>query len=290
MATESLPWKAALPTLADFKSSIPFMWHEKLQILLPKPSRNLLEKQQTRFKHDWGLVAAAFPEIPRDEFSYTWFIINTRTFYYVTPEMESYSPDDRLALLPIADLFNHADTGCRVSFSSDGFDITADRDYRAGEEIFISYGSHSNDFLLAEYGFILMENQWDKVSLDDVILPKLNETQKAQLEERGLLSSFMLDFNGLECHNTQMAARILSCTQEQWLMSVQVGGDDLNPCQQEADIILLQLLDELLSMSKKALEDITRLRVGEVAQRGMLELRWKQIQTTVTKSIERLKT
>ena len=72
-------------------------------------------------------------------------IINTRTFYYVTAQMEAYPPDDRLALLPVADLFNHAAGGCQVSFTPDGcFSVCADRVYRAGEEVYVSYGEHSN--------------------------------------------------------------------------------------------------------------------------------------------------
>ncbi|CAI4214496.1 unnamed protein product [Parascedosporium putredinis] len=44
-------------------------------------------------------------------------------------------------------------------------------EYGAGEEVYICYGRHSGDFLLAEYGFSPDENAWDEVSLDEVVEP-----------------------------------------------------------------------------------------------------------------------
>lgn len=68
-----------------------------------------------------------------------------------------------MALNPFADCFNHADEGCKVEYGPIGFKISSDRVYEKDEEIYISYGSHSNDFLLVEYRFILLENKWDEL-------------------------------------------------------------------------------------------------------------------------------
>jgi hypothetical protein len=53
----------------------------------------------------------------------------------------------------------------------------------AGSEIYVSYGTHSNDFLIIEYGFILNTNKHDYTTLDHLILPLLSEEQEETLKE-----------------------------------------------------------------------------------------------------------
>ncbi|KAK4095707.1 SET domain-containing protein [Parathielavia hyrcaniae] len=284
------PWKAVLPTLSDFEVTMPFMWHHELQDLLPQPAKDIVRRQQAKFSRDWQSVSKAFPAMHRDEYLYAWFVINTRTFYYVTAQMEAYPPDDRLALLPVADLFNHAAGGCRVSFTPSGrFSVCTDRAYRAGEEVYISYGEHSNDFLLAEYGFVLEENRWDQISLQDLLLPKLDMTQRAQLESRDCLGSFTLSADNLGCRKTQVALRLLCCTQEEWQWFVDIEEDHGPTCQRKVDVLLMQLLQDLSGGAKKMLEDIGEMSIGRSVQRELLAGRWKQIQTMVTQAIDRLK-
>ncbi|KAK5652776.1 hypothetical protein OQA88_9632 [Cercophora sp. LCS_1] len=125
-------WREIIPSLSTFKASLPFFWSEQLQQLLPEPAKG---------------------------FERSWFVVSTRTFYYITPETEKYPPEDRIALVPVADMLNHAESGCEVLITTDGFTITSDRAYRPGQEVKISYGGHPNDFLLAEYGFVLSEKK-----------------------------------------------------------------------------------------------------------------------------------
>jgi len=281
-------WRNTLPTLADFNVGLPFMWHKRLQELLPKPARELLEKQQDSFYRDWSNVVKGFPDLSREEYLHSWFIINTRTFYYVTRQMEKYPPIDRLALVPVADLFNHADDGCEVMFTPDGFVISTDRGYRAGQEVFISYGTHTNDFLLVEYGFLPAENRWDKICLDHVILPKLSTTHKEQLRSRGLLCPFMLDCNTLGCKKTQAAVRLLcSCSRGEWQEFLDTEGCGEH-CRENMDMLLRSLLAEYLAEVRKAAQEAENLQVGEDVQRKLIIQRWKQIDTTVTRAINRL--
>lgn len=51
----------------------------------------------------------------------------------------------------------------------------------------MSYGGHSNDFLLIHYGFTLECNELDFVFLDDLLLNLLDETQKGILKTHGFL-------------------------------------------------------------------------------------------------------
>ena len=182
------------------KACMPLAWEDQLQGLLPTPAREIVGKQKGRFSNDWEQFSEAFPGHSRDDFLYSWLLINSRTFYHEGDGSEAYPAHDRLALLPLADFFNHADSGCKVTYDAESYTITTDREYKSGEEIYISYGEHTNDFLLAEYGFIpnVEDNKWDKIELDefsrnllgDGIEQKLDSAAKAGTgrdSERGLL-------------------------------------------------------------------------------------------------------
>jgi hypothetical protein len=281
-------WNAVLPTLAEFEASMPFMWPEELQSLLPKPAKGILKKLQAKFEREWDIVAKSFPDIHLEEYLRSWLIVNTRTFYYETPKMERYLYDDRLALLPVVDLLNHADSGgCQVSFSPERFIVTTERVYSAGEELHICYGRHSNDFLLAEYGFVLEKNRWDAVCLDEVILPRLNKSQKAELEDTGYLGMYMLDSETAGCHRTQVVLRLLCCTPKQWRSFVD-AEDDEDSSQRKANALLTQLLERFLETICTTLGCVSKLNVGQSAQRELLTQRWKQIRAMVMLTITRL--
>lgn len=136
--------------------------------------QNLVEGQGQRLRKAWDDVVSAIPNIDWRSFSYHWLILNTRSFYWVAPDQEP--PEDRndaMALLPFADYFNHSDVEvssfflcelyvscvkwlmlcgikCDVKFDEDGYTLSATDDYEVGDEVYMSYGSHSNDTLLAE--------------------------------------------------------------------------------------------------------------------------------------------
>ncbi|KAH6623712.1 hypothetical protein F5144DRAFT_623597 [Chaetomium tenue] len=264
-------WKDSLPMLGDFTTGFPFMWHRQLQELLPKPARELLKNQQDSFHRDWNKVAKGFPDLRRDIYLHSWFVVNTRSFYYATPQTEKYPPVDRLAIVPIADFFNHADTGCEVTFDEDGFVVSADREYHGGQEIYISYCAHTNDFLLAEYGFLPAANRWDKVCVDE-----------------GLLGPFMLDSETLGCKKTQAAVRLLCCgSRGQWKESLE-GEDCGEHWRGETNTLLRSLLADYSAMVGKAVQNVGELQVGQAAQRELLAQRWRQMDTIVTQAISHL--
>jgi hypothetical protein len=212
-------------------------------------------------------------------------LVNTRSFYYTTPSMERLSHDDRLAILPVADLFNHADVGCTSTLSSEGYTFTADREYHTGEEVYTCYGTHSNDFLLAEYGFVPTENRWDEVCLDDVILQVLNEEQKEVLKDRGFLGKYMLDLEAGGCFRTQVALRMLCCTRVEWERFVDSETDRESS---RARNLLKQLLETFVKMIHQSQRDIGNLKIGQMYQRELLAKRWRQIETKVAQTIRNL--
>ncbi|KAL5088311.1 hypothetical protein Trisim1_006762 [Trichoderma cf. simile WF8] len=280
------PWKAVLPKMTDFEAGIPMLWPRELSDLLPLESRDNLRKREEEFQSGWSVFRDAFPEVPYEEYTYAWMIVNTRTFYNETPETLKYPWEDRLALIPVADLFNHSDNGCKVYYSPDAYHIVADRVYKKGEELFISYSRHSNDYNLLEYGFIPDENPSDDVYIDDVVFPKLSKSHKAELKKRDLLGEYPLGSSTEEFRRTQGVLRLLCCTTKQFHEFLD-GKEKGQLVQDRVDEYLVGLLEELLSdVVVKRLQQIEELKVGREDQRALLAKRWMQIEGLVRKKIE----
>lgn len=280
-----------MPTKADIEESIPFMWHPSLQALLPPEASSLLEKQKKKISVDWGVISRAFPTMSYDLYLYNWFLVNTRTFYFTSPKIKSKKPlsfDDCAALIPLADMFNHADAGCEVTFSTSGYSICADRQIQKGEEVYISYGNHSNDLLLAEYGFILSENKWDDLSLDTMILPLFSEEQKEELKDAGYLGKYSLN-NEAVCYRTQTALKLLCMPTNRWRRFVANGSEDEDKYQLEVDKFLLGAFETFLDTVDEKLNQIELLEFGLGSQKDILTRRWKQIHLLVAAAIARMR-
>lgn len=303
-------WDAVVPTWEDIQLSMPLTWPTALQSLLPTAAAKLLHEQRNKFEKDWTLVSSAFPfatrggvepSCSRDEYLCAWMLVNTRTFYFVTPQTKKLPKADHMVLQPVADLFNHTDKdGCDVSYDhATSYSFVTIRPYEKGDEVHIGYGNHSNDFLLVEYGFVLDQNAWDEISLDDVILPELSEAQKEDLEDVGFLGRYVLD-KDTACHRTQVALRLLltdmrhGLSIDEWHRFVN-GLDDGEKSQRRANGVLVALLEEYESEVSDRLKELKDLKpeADSVAfhenRRDLLANRWEQIRHLVQGSIRRLK-
>ena len=101
----------------------------------------------------WGLAA----------FEFAWGTIQARAFGRRLPWT---------ALVPFADLLNHGNVATKYHFEPPpcGEAIfrlfpSGGNAYRAGAEVFNSYGRRPNDNLLLEYGFAMLDNEHDGVDL-----------------------------------------------------------------------------------------------------------------------------
>ncbi|KAK4102155.1 SET domain-containing protein [Parathielavia hyrcaniae] len=289
------PWNAVVPSRESISSSLPLAWDTRLHPYLPKPAQALLRAQQSKFARDWAAVQQSSLDttITRQDFQHAWLLVNTRTFYHETARTARLPKDDRMVLQPVADLFNHAaDDGCEVAFSPASFTITADRAYTAGDEVCICYGSHPNDFLLAEYGFVLSRNRWDEACLDDAVVPELSPAQRGLLEARGFLGGYVLDA-GTVCYRTQVALRLLCCASSsssvrEWEALVDEGEDGGEGLQGEVDGLLVNILKKYRGVVQATITELETLEVGEAGQREMLRTRWHQIGVLIDRTIERL--
>ncbi|THC98029.1 hypothetical protein EYZ11_002455 [Aspergillus tanneri] len=234
-------WRKTWPSRQDFENTMPILWpsllrdpiskaksHSSPRTLLP-PSisgswnsiqkgkreyeyesrhQNLLARQEKRLRDAWDTVVAVFPDISWEAFSYHWLIVNTRSFFFLMPGQEP--PEDRneaMALLPFADYFNHSDVACNVKFDGRNYIFRATKHYDKGEEIYMSYGPHPNDFLYTEYGFYLDENKSETLYLDDVIFRDLSANLQRELEFEQYYGNYQLTASGV-CYRTEVAACI----------------------------------------------------------------------------------
>lgn len=272
-----LTWKSSLPSRDTLMKTIPFWWDPALQALLPEAASKLLSSQKRKLRSDWELVTTKLPSVLYDDFEYDWFIVGTRTFYYTYPDAgDDLDPDECLALLPIADYFNHADVGCTVNFSSNLYTFSTNQRFTKDEQIFISYGNHTNDFLLAEYGFCLAENQWDSVCLDLILLPYFNEESKETLKSADYWGNYTLDATSV-CYRTEVALRLLCMPTEAWRQSLNNVFDIRDEIRSATDDLLLGALQSYASTVREKVHRVSLLDHRHEFQKMVLIMRWKQI-------------
>ncbi|KAI9158163.1 Ribosomal lysine N-methyltransferase set11 [Paramyrothecium foliicola] len=283
-------WTAFMPSSADFEA-LPFLWPEELRNLLPSAVAAISARHHATFENDWHTFASSFPDRPnqnRAHYLHAFCVVATRSFYFETPTMLQYEWVDRLTLLPVADMFNHASTGCAVQFSTNGHRVITDRAYHEGEEICTSYGEHGNDYLLAEYGFLLEKNPWDTLCLDEVILPKLDAKQKKFLETELSSENFTLAAHGLESGSKLQAALQLLCSKPPATKATN-GKQGLlsSKSKVEHEKLLLGLLIEMQKLSEDRLMKVQALQLGSDKQQDLLRQRWVQINSLASVAIKR---
>lgn len=179
-------------------------------------------KQERKLALDFQQVKNAIVDA-KDNYNryvYNWCVVNTRCFYYVRDgEEPPENSDEAMALCPFMDYFNHSDHGCEVTFDRTGYTLKADRDYTLGEELYVSYGNHSNDFLLTEYWFILDKNSHDVLMLDDIVLATLTGGTRWQaskkLADAGYCGQYTLSSSGV-CFRTEVAVLMDLLPKKKW--------------------------------------------------------------------------
>ncbi len=202
-------------------------------MLLPPSAVAILQKQLAKFNLDFAAAEHLYPGFDfsenhiRDRWTWAWCCVNTRCFYYVKPGTDHPEDvDEAMVIIPAIDLCNHSNGGCDVSYDNEGFWVKAEREYEAGEELVTTYGSHSEDTLMVEYGFLLggVENKSDGVAIDWSVLASVSQLDSAEdykeaLEDHGYLSGYTLKRDGV-CWRTEVAARCMVMDRGEWEMFV----------------------------------------------------------------------
>ncbi|KAI8937649.1 hypothetical protein NX059_005354 [Plenodomus lindquistii] len=315
-------WQDVWPTKDDFQSTMPLYYYSDLQKLLPPAAARHLTNQRDNLEKDWNDLKAIIVHCDKDLFTYIWLIVNTRTFYWDYPDLSNAHPRlpkrrakltsaDCYAMCPFMDYFNHSDLGCESHHDAKGYSVTADREYKAGDEVYVSYGPHTNDFLLVEYGFILDTNVHDSLPLDDLLLPRLDSDQVKALKEDGFYGNYTLSPTATPviCHRTQAVLRLLVLDSKRY--AAFVGGDDDGARDQGR--LNKYLIDVLTKYSRKIIEILEEVESVALASekprpakrrksdvengssdkfsaghKATLIKRWKQIRDLVNRAVEAL--
>ncbi|PLB52374.1 SET domain-containing protein [Aspergillus steynii IBT 23096] len=316
------PWRKTWPSLKDFEDGMPILWPSYLrgsktsvdssseQTFLP-PSisgswssiqkgksefhyetthQNLLSQQESRLRDAWDAVVAVFPKTDWETFSYHWLIVNTRSFFFLMPGEEA--PEDRndaMALLPFADYFNHSDVACNVKFNGLNYIFRATKHYDEGEEIYMSYGPHPNDFLLTEYGFFLDHNESETLYLDDIIFRDLSKTLQEELEFEQYYGNYQLTAEGV-CYRTEIAACIKYMAVEDW-RNYTLGYSTKNFDAAKSEAIIREWIKTYANEADTVIASLEKAGSQEADLKGSdkvkaLLKRWTQIKTLCDQALQ----
>ncbi|KAL4953216.1 hypothetical protein BDW69DRAFT_8518 [Aspergillus filifer] len=309
-------WRKTWPTRKDFEDCMPILWPESLRNSLPAgyllpPSisgrwksirkqklafeydsshQNILDQQEQRLRQAWKSVVAVFPETNWETYSYHWLIVNTRSFYYLMPGQAA--PEDRndaMALLPFADYFNHSDVACNVKFDGRNYVFRAAKAYESGEEIFMSYGPHPNDFLFTEYGFFLDENESETLYLDDIIFQDLTPALQEELNVQQYFGNYQVTTAGV-CYRTEIAACMKYMPLQDWQNYV-LGYSTRGVDAKKSEDVIRGWIRRYIDETDLTIEELVNLGLSEINQGDkdkvqMLLRRWRQIKDLCSIALE----
>ncbi|ODV97945.1 hypothetical protein PACTADRAFT_21700, partial [Pachysolen tannophilus NRRL Y-2460] len=178
------PFFDVLPGLEDF-SNIPFTWlingDDDYFEKLPLTARDHSLKQFNKFNKDFKSLCELIDSkidndieryLPKDLFLRFWLCCNSRCLYMKLDEKLNQKNEDNFTMVPFVDFLNHdVEENCFVKVTN-AFKIYSGLIYKPRSQIYLSYGPHSNEFLLCEYGFLLNrnENRWNCIDLSKEIL------------------------------------------------------------------------------------------------------------------------
>ncbi|PHH70060.1 hypothetical protein CDD80_6265 [Ophiocordyceps camponoti-rufipedis] len=271
---------------------MPLCWPEELRRLLPPASKTILDRQRKKLDDDWAIVSSGDLGIKREDFVYAWMLVNSRTFYHTTPRTEHRLPkEDHMALIPVADLFNHSSSASTVkaSYDATSYTFTTTRAHTPGQELLLCYGQHSNDTLLVDYGFTLPANPHDETTLDAFITPLLTRQQSRHLRRAGFTGPYVLDAE-TPCYRTVTALRLMALPAAAW-GSVLDGSRDEDEDAAVVDEGLGALLADFEMEIRRQLELVSQLDDDDATsdQKACLRARWIAIQDMVLANLTRLR-
>lgn len=218
------PFFEIFPTEDDLKS-IPAIWNslphsnnKQLFEILPNASKIDGIRISKLLKNDWETISPilhrwntifqdkSIPDLETQftKFVHVYFVINSRCLYTEISLKED--PVDKFTMVPYVDFLNHTtevgvhcypkmDTFKKNNYGIGQFSIRCgSHEYnKLGEELFLNYGAHSNDFLINEYGFVVDNNDWNFIDVTPEIESLVcNPKQRDFLEAHGYWGDYTI--------------------------------------------------------------------------------------------------
>jgi len=263
-----------------------FHWSKSDKENLPEPYRRKIIKKEKTWKVKLSKIVKALAktgtdqEITEDDLTSAWIALNTRTVYLshksddsnVTNVSNHRDDTSNWALVPFLDCLNHhSKAKMKTNHSETHFQITSSAEIESGQQVYISYGQHSDTFLLIEYGFVIgQENDHNFVEIetDAIITSKVipvNERQTilTQAAHFGCDSGFGIMNDGSLTWSLIRICGLASGVTEHAIY------DSLSDWPMKSKTSTTELLIEILARKKKEFER-SREKIEEQTVRSFL--------------------
>ncbi|KAG2736289.1 hypothetical protein G9P44_000379 [Scheffersomyces stipitis] len=223
------PFLEMLPDISDFSLN-PLIWQvlqvdqwEELIQFLPESAKRRAEDVYERFLEDYVVVRAlvsrilddlklsessADEYIPVDLFLWAWMCINSRCLYMTIPQGKTNA--DNFTMAPYVDFLNHScNDECSILIDTTGFHVRTTTPYMPGDQLFLSYGPHCNEFLLCEYGFVIPhDNKWNDLDISAYIIPLLKPQHVEFLKENDYFDKYTMTNEGISFRTEVVLATV----------------------------------------------------------------------------------
>lgn len=268
------PFINTLPEISDFTLT-PLIWKvlqvddwEFLYKSLPKSTRGHADKVYERFITDYEVVLelislkTANPQdyLSQKLFLRAWMCINSRCLYMTMPQGKNAA--DNFTMAPYVDFLNHSTQDqCQLKIDRTGFQVYSNNNYDTSDQLFLSYGPHSNEFLLCEYGFMIpLGNTWNDLDLSDIIINLLTKDQVEFLKQQDYYGDYTINVESGVSFRTEV---VLATLQEQEplesrkLSSLLNGFIDGSSYKRNSNILLREMLTKTVKESDRLDREIS---------------------------------
>ncbi|CAO3662063.1 unnamed protein product [Umbelopsis ramanniana] len=267
---------------------MPVMYPEDvLTSALPPHLTAEIQEQKAKIDADYRHVvqlskntSLGVEDISYKEFEWAWLCVNTRCIHLGTEDRSIMGGN--IALAPMLDFLNHksdAKFECGYNHKTQSFDIRTLMPYRRGQQVFFQYGAHDNAFLLKEYGFVVANNPYSAINLDDQMSKlftrlrmggKFGAMKLKMLEENGYYGDYTIrrsdiSFRTLSALRLIMAADKSQCTA--WQRCV-LGSQDIisEEIEQQIGLLLGDMCANTVKRSARALEYLQNLKLQDPSE------------------------
>ncbi|CAN3366775.1 ribosomal lysine N-methyltransferase 2 [Diutina catenulata] len=209
------PFLSMLPGISDFEE-MPLVHYVRGTLVeddLPVSTRTHAAKVAKRFDDDYEVVSALvapWTTIDREDFLLSWLCINSRCLYMEVPQGTTAA--DNFTMAPYVDFINHScQDQCKLKIDGRGFQVYTTTSYKPDEQLFLSYGPHSNEFLLCEYGFVMATNTWNDLDVTHLLLPRLERSgyHRDWLRDNDYYGDYTIGYDGSPSFRTEVALAVL---------------------------------------------------------------------------------
>lgn len=299
---------------SDFTFHPTYWQHDRVR-LLPKHAQKLINDVRGRYTTDLAGFEEVFDKLEdtnliskplesyTDTFKWAWLVVNTRCLFYPIKDAKKES---QLSLCPYLDLLNHTSPTPNtdnlfnslpkpeIPMKEGGYELlnNSDRIIEPDTEIYFMYGPHSDEFLLAEYGFGLgwQKNAFTEVNVSEEVTHLIKEDWKREeLEQSGLWDDYTLHLYpspAWPSQRTLMALR-LACLErsdvEGWRRMVSY---EIETVSEKNETRMRTLLAEICESVGKVSDEMMQKNQND----DIIKAVWKSTRQTATQVHQSLKT